>query len=132
MTSPFEFAKSIFESPGDDIQDGKLKVTDMNRFMMLKSIAFSIDGVLFADFFQDRGNIPADLLFTSLHQCIQPKTRRFNKWIKPKREIDKAEIDYVVELLKTSTNSAVMIIEDLSDEERKKLTDTVKEFNKKK
>lgn len=107
--SPFDYASSASASIDNEIMNGKLP-GDLTVFMFLRAVGVHADTVLLADEVQAHfKNAPSRYAYHSMHALIEPKRKRFAKWVKPVEERPKQIVDAIIEMFECSTIEAEML-----------------------
>jgi hypothetical protein len=108
-TSPFDYASSASASIDNEIMNGKLDDA-VPTFVFLRAIGVHPDTVLLADEVQAHFKYaPSRYAYHSMHALIEPKRKRFAKWIKPVEARPTEIVNAIIEMEECSTIDAEML-----------------------
>ena len=84
--SPFDIINNI-SSSNDDIWD-TMSEKDYNAFMVNRGMSYFLDCIMHANEMNTRYGAPKKWQYQYLHNAIQPKKKRFAKWVSANKDAD--------------------------------------------
>ena len=109
--SPFDYANSINSDIECRIGTEALPLRSMNRFMLTRSMMTHVDTVLLGEHANMLVYTPDEYVFRFLHSMVHPKKRRFGKFPKLFKDLDRDKIDDLCSRYCISSKDARLILE---------------------
>jgi hypothetical protein len=99
---------------GKDLELDADGLKDYIPFIVNRAISYHKDCVFFANFLNERPNMPKEMQLDFLRNTVVKRRRSFQKWIKPEKI---ADIEVVKAAYGFSTNKAKEALELLTDDD---------------
>ena len=108
--TPFDYSNSINSDVECQIGSESLPLSKMNRFMLIRTMMTHLDTVTIGNIANTLVYVPDEYIFRFLHSMIQPKKKRFGKFPKMFKEVDRDKIDDIIARYHISSEDARLMI----------------------